>query len=127
MEGDKWARQSTRKPGEEIAVMQWGVAQIIAQGQPVELAGDQLYLDLDLSASNLPVGARVRVGAAELEVSPVAHMGCSKFAGRFGKAALAWTLERALRPLRLRGLYLIVRSGGRVKLGDAVQVLSRPT
>jgi hypothetical protein len=124
--GDSWENHPRRKPGEQIAAMQWSVAQIIARGQPIELAGDQMYLDLDLSVDNLPAGSRIRIGEAEVEVSNVAHMGCAKFAGRFGKSALGWTLEPALRARRLRGLYLMVRVAGRVHLGDEVMVLSRP-
>ncbi len=52
------------------------------------LAGDQLYIDMDLSKENLPAGSRIAVGSAVLEVSPLPHTGCHKFVSRFGVDAM---------------------------------------
>ena len=64
-------------------------------------AGDQLYVDLDLSEQNLPPGARIAVGEAMLEVSALPHTGCGKFARRFGVEALKFVNSKTGRALRL--------------------------
>ncbi len=122
--GDKWGR-GKRKLDAQLTVMDHGVATLIANGQPLGLFGDQLYLDLDLSRANLPHGSRVRIGAAELVVTPEPHDGCRKFLDRFGKDALRFTASPDLRPLNLRGIHLRVARAGEVALGDPVEVLSR--
>jgi MOSC domain-containing protein YiiM len=109
----------------QIAVMQGDVARMIANGQSLALFGDCLILDLDLSAANLPIGSRVRVGAALLEVSPAPHNGCRKFRARFGDDALRFVSMPALRHRNLRGIYLIVAEAGDVRAGDPVEVVSR--
>jgi MOSC domain-containing protein YiiM len=110
----------------QLAIMQRDVAELIANGQPLPLFGDNLFLDLDLSAKNLPPGSRVRVGKAILQVTPVPHNGCSKFRGRFGDNALRFVSKKELRHCNLRGIYMRVLEGGEVRPGDRVEVLSRP-
>jgi hypothetical protein len=87
------------------------------------LAGDQLYVDLDLSQENLPAGARLAIGDAILEVSPAPHTGCAKFSARFGSDALKWTNTPRGRELRMRGMNAMVVRGGTVRAGDEVRVL----
>jgi hypothetical protein len=87
------------------------------------LAGDQLYVDLDLSQENLPAGARLAIGDAILEVSPAPHTGCAKFSARFGSDALRWTNTPRGRELRMRGMNAMVERGGTVRAGDEVRVL----
>ena len=106
--------------------MQIDVAELIANGQPLTLFGDNLFLELDLSAANLPPGSRLRAGTATLEVTPEPHDGCRKFRERFGDAALRLVSRRDLRHLNLRGVYLQVVEAGEIAVGDPVQVLSRP-
>jgi MOSC domain-containing protein YiiM len=108
-----------------LAVMQRDVAELIANGQPLTLFGDNVFVDLDLSTANLPAGSRLRVGAVELVVTPAPHNGCRKFRGRFGDDALRFVAARHLRPRNLRGIYLRVVSGGDVACGDPVVVVSR--
>ena len=43
-------------PDAQIAVMQADVARLIANGQPLELFGDQLFLELDLLGRESPAG-----------------------------------------------------------------------
>ena len=81
--GDAWNRQANRRIDGQITVMEAAVAELIANGQPLVLFGDNLFLDLDLSVGNLPPGSRVRVGGALMEVTPKPHNGCHKFRGRF--------------------------------------------
>ena len=85
------------------------------------LAGDQLYVDFDLSQENLPIGALLEVGEAVLEVSPAPHVGCAKFSARFGSDALKWTNTQRGRALRMRGMNAMVVRGGTVRVGDAVR------
>jgi MOSC domain len=110
----------------QLAIMQRDVAELIANGQPLPLFGDNLFLDLDLSTENLPPGSRVRIGDAILQVTPVPHNGCSKFRGRFGDNALRFVSKKELRHRNLRGIYMRVLEGGEVRPGDPVEVLSRP-
>jgi MOSC domain-containing protein YiiM len=105
--------------------MQIGVAELIANGQPLELFGDNLFLDLDLSKDNLPPGAQLRIGGATLVVTPKAHNGCKKFLARFGEDALRFVSDPADRPRNLRGIYLRVIAPGDIQVGDRVEVLAR--
>lgn len=124
--GDAWGRGKDRRSDMQIAVMETSVAKLIANGQPLELFGDCLMLDLDLSRENLPPGSRVRAGQALLEVTPMPHNGCSKFQARFGKDALRFVVMKELRHNNLRGTYMKVIEGGTVRAGDEAMVLSRP-
>jgi hypothetical protein len=84
------------------------------------LAGDQLFVDFDISKTNLPAGSRLRVGAAILEVSAHPHNGCIKFRERFGGEAVRFVNSSAGRQLRLRGLNARLIVGGPIHVGDPV-------
>jgi MOSC domain-containing protein YiiM len=124
--GDAWGRQPRRDPEAQLAVMQRDVAELIANGQPLALFGDNLFLDLDLSRESLPPGSRVRAGQAILQVSAVPHNGCRKFRSRFGDAALRFVSRQDLRPRNLRGIYMQVVEAGEIGPGDDVEVIFRP-
>ena len=85
--------------------------------------GDNMYVTLNLSEAALPVGARVRVGGAVLEVSDVENDACGKFAQRFGAEAFKLVRESDTVHLRLRGIFCCIRESGTVRVGDAVRVL----
>jgi hypothetical protein len=85
------------------------------------LAGDQLYADLDLGLENLPVGTRLHVGDALVEVTERPHTGCSRFAERFGLDALRWISTPVGKAARMRGVYVRVLEGGAVHQGDAIR------
>ena len=87
------------------------------------LAGDQLYVDLDLSIENLPAGTRLAVGDAVIEVTPEPHTGCAKFSARFGTDALKFVNKSPGRELRLRGVNTRVVTPGTVRAGDAISKL----
>jgi len=123
--GDGWQRRPPRDPAAQLAVMRRDVAALLANGQPLTLFGDDLFVELDLSAANLPAGARLRIGAAEVEVTPKPHDGCRKFRARFGPGALRFVQEPATRDRNFRGIYWKVTLAGEVAVGDAIQVLSR--
>jgi hypothetical protein len=84
------------------------------------LAGDQLYVDLDLSAENLSPGQRLRIGSVILEITSIPHTGCGLFAERFGTAAAQFVNSPAGKQLHLRGIYAKVGQDGVVKVGDII-------
>ena len=79
--------------------MRRDVAELIANGQPLSVFGDNLFVEFDISAANLPAGTRLRVGEAVVEVTPLPHDGCRKFHGRFGQDALRFVQAPATRGL----------------------------
>src|SRR5688500_14435481 len=125
MPGDRWASDTRYGPEYQLATTRADIARLIANGQPLELHGDNLYLHLDLSAHNLPTGSRLRLGEALLRVTHQAHNGCKKWVQRFGLDAMQLNLAAAYRQLHLRGIYLEVIEAGRVRVGDPVVVESR--
>lgn len=128
LEGDRWAfGWQERDPDREaqVTLMNAAVTELVAAGrQALHEAGDNILVDFDISADNLPPGTRLRVGEAELEISAMPHTGCSKFAARFGQDALRWANWRHWRERRLRGVNCRVVSGGMVRVGDSVERLS---
>ena len=120
--GDAWGRQQ----GRAITAMEFDVAELIANGQPLALFGDNFYLTLDLSTDNLPAGSRVRVGGAVLEVTAMPHNGCRKFRARFGADAQRFVSNPELRHRNLRGVYMRTVEGGEIAPGDPVEVIARP-
>ena len=120
--GDNWlARGSSRTrdglghPEMQINVMNYRFAELVAgSAERVRLAGDQLFVDLDLSRHNLPPGAQLSIGSAIIEITPIPHLGCKKFAN----SEFGWLHS-------LRGLNAKVVQGGRISVNDAVVVLSR--
>jgi MOSC domain-containing protein YiiM len=84
------------------------------------LAGDQLFVDFDLSLANLPAGTRLLVGGAVLEVSAKPHTGCSKFVSRFGVDAMKFVNSPVGRSLNLRGINARVLQPGVVRVGDTI-------
>jgi len=124
--GDAWDRQPNGNPEAALTVMQVDVATLIANGQPLTVFGDNLFLELDLSRENLPIGSRVRVGASLLEVTAKPHNGCRKFVARFGEDALRLVADPGLRHRNLRGIYMRVVERGTVTVGDPVEVMFRP-
>jgi hypothetical protein len=131
LEGDTWrARGSSRTPdgspdvGAQLTLMNSRVAAAVAgDRERWPLAGDQLYVDLDLSLANLPPGSRVQIGSAVIEFSEAKHTGCSKFSGRFGVDALKFVNSPIGGELRLRGANCRVLVGGTVRAGDAIRKL----
>jgi MOSC domain-containing protein YiiM len=124
--GDAWGRNPSRKIEAQIAVMRRDVAELLANGQPLTLFGDSLFVDFDISTTNLPTGSRLRVGEAVVEVTPMPHDGCAKFKGRFGQDALVFVNAKPTRHLNLRGIYWKVIEAGEAGVGAEIRVISRP-
>ena len=124
--GDNWhVRGSSRTPDGsahpemQINIMNARVTALVAQDKERwSLAGDQLYLDMDLSKENLPAGSRFTIGSAVLEVSPLPHTGCHKFVSRFGLDAMKFVNSTVGKELCLRGINAKVVQGGFVKVGQ---------
>jgi MOSC domain-containing protein YiiM len=123
--GDAWQRDAPEKRDAQITMMWADYGRLVANGQDLTLFGDNLLVDLDLSLDNLPVGTRLRLGEAELEVTPEPHNGCIKYRQRFGKDALRLSAHPEYRDQRLRGIYVRVIEEGEVAVGNAVEVLRR--
>lgn len=130
--GDNWSvRGSSRTPDGsahpemQINIMNARVAALVAQERERwPLAGDQLYIDMDLSKANLPAGSRIEVGSAILEVSPLPHTGCHKFVSRFGLDAMKFVNSPVGKELCLRGINAKVIQAGVVKVGHGARKIS---
>lgn len=123
--GDRWCIGTPEKPphpGKQITIMSSRVAALLAGGGDWARAGDQLFVDLDLTEEHLPPGMRLSIGGAVLEVTPDPHTGCKKFAERFGLDAVTWTKAPANAHLRLRGLHARVIVPGTIRRGDKINV-----
>ncbi len=121
VEGDRWSLKSNPNPLSQISMMNARFLEAIAgAADRMNLAGDNLIVDLDLQESNLPAGARLRIGQAVIEVTDHPHTACVKFERRYGKIMreLADTPEGLA--LRLRGLFARVIHAGEVHLGDII-------
>lgn len=129
--GDNWGvRGSSRTadgsshPEMQLNIMNARVIDLVAQDRARwPLAGDQLYVDLDLSAANLPPGTRLALGSAVIEVTPEPHTGCQKFVARFGPDAMKFVNSPTRKELRLRGINAKVVQPGVIRVGDVVRKL----
>ena len=127
--GDTWLVRGSgptpddRPPLEtQVTIMNARVATLVAADADRRcLAGDQLYLDLDISHGNLPAGSRLQLGTAVIELSGKPHTGCNKFAARFGRDAVLFVNSPEGRELRLRGANARVVVAGIVRAGDVVR------
>ncbi|MFC4147942.1 MOSC domain-containing protein [Micromonospora mangrovi] len=127
--GDMWLRRGSRDKitgtpdvNRQITVMNARCAALVAQDRERwALAGDQLYVDFDLSVANVPPGTRLQIGSAVIEATTELHLGCSKFQTRFGWDAVLFVNSRVGRELRLRGMSAKIVTGGVIRTGDKVQ------
>ena len=126
--GDNWKTRGSSStedgsahPEAQLTIINARLISLIARSEERwQLSGDQLVVDLDLSVDNLPVGTRLSLGSAILEVTSKPHTGCGKFSRRFGKDALRMTATPRGKALRLRGMYTRVVESGTVRVGDSI-------
>lgn len=129
LEGDNWQARSSKTTPDgsanietQITLMNSRVIQLLTQDKNLwQWAGDQLYVDLDLSEENLPAGTRLSIGTAVIEVTATPHTGCKKFSARFGLDALKFISASENKSLRLRGINARIIQPGEFKTGDLVQ------
>jgi hypothetical protein len=129
--GDGWRTRGSGRtedgsahPHMQLTLMNARVIALVAPDRDRwPLAGDQLFVDFDLSHDNLPAGTRLALGSAVIEVTDELHAGCAKFTHRFGSAAIRVVNSPAGRALRLRGMYARVIESGTVRQGDAIRKL----
>ena len=97
------------------------MALVAQEKQHWPLAGDQLYIDFDLSVDNVPPGTRLSLGAAVIQIAEPPHTGCKKFAARFGLDALKLISSPVGKQLQLRGVNAKVIRPGAIRVGDVVK------
>lgn len=126
--GDNWRARGSRStedgsahPDMQITLMNSRLIDLVAGSRGRwPLAGDQLFVDLDISPGNLPPGQRFIVGDALLEITAVPHTGCAQFTERFGSAAIRFVNSPEGRAARRRGVYAKVIKPGAIKSGDRI-------
>jgi MOSC domain-containing protein YiiM len=129
--GDNWRNRGSSgtadgsaHPEMQLNIMNARAIALIAQSEERwQLAGDQLFVDLDLSEENLPPGTRLSIGTAVIEVTPVPHNGCKKFVSRFGLDAMLFVNSPLGKQLHLRGINARVVQPGVIRAGDLVKKL----
>ncbi len=129
VEGDTWAQgcwleldDGSPHPDVQVTIMNCRVTNLIAQDRTRwALTGDQIFADLDVSHENLPIGQRISIGSAVMEITNQPHLGCKKFAHRFGNDALRFVNRPEGRGLRLRGVYARIVEAGKIAVGDTIR------
>lgn len=129
MIGDSWKLRSSSKsadggphPEMQITIMNSRVVALVAQEKERwPLAGDQLFVEMDLSKANLLAGSRIAIGSAILEVTEPPHLGCHKFVARFGADAMKFVNSPVGRELCMRGIHARVVQNGTVRRGDSAR------
>jgi hypothetical protein len=127
--GDSWKARGSASTGDgsadperQLTVMNSRVASLVARDKARwPLAGDQLYIDMDLSTENLPAGTRFELGSAIIEVTAPPHTGCKKFVARFGLDAMNFVNSTLGKQLRFRGINAKVVKAGRIRVGDVAR------
>ena len=129
--GDNWKARGNHhtfdgsaNPEAQITVMNARIIELLAQSEERwSLAGDQLFVDFNLSEDNIPPGTRLAIGTAVIEVSALPHTGCRKFSDRFGVEAMKFVNSPEGKQLHLRGINTRVVQAGTIHVGDVVKKL----
>ncbi len=129
--GDNWKARGSRStpdgsanPEMQLNVMNARVIELLAQDKSRwALAGDQLFVDFDLSETNVPPGTRLAIGSAVIEITAPPHLGCKKFSARFGPDAMKFVNSAEGKQMHLRGVNARIITGGTIRTNDAVQKL----
>ena len=129
--GDSWKSRSSRRtadgtphPDMQLNVMNSRVVALVSQDKSRwHLAGDQLFVDFDLTEANVPAGTKLAIGSAVIEVTAQPHTGCSKFVERFGVDAMKFVNSAERQDLHLRGVNARVVRPGVLRVGDSITKL----
>ncbi len=127
--GDSWSTRTHKPPHPEkqLTLMNARMAALLSpELRDQAWAGDQLYVDLDLSIENLPAGTLLTIGTATVELTAPPHTGCAIFVRHFGEEAMRFVNSRTGRAMRLRGANARVVNGGAVRTGDKVTAMREP-
>ena len=124
--GDNWRYRGSyltadkkAHPEMQLNIMNSRVIDLVAQEpERWQLAGDQLFIDLDLSSENLPPGTQFALGTAIIEVTAQPHTGCKKFVARFGLDAMKFVNSGVGRELNLCGINAKIVQAGEIRVGD---------
>ena len=123
--GSKHSADGSANMNAQITVMNARLIELVAQNEERwSLAGDQLYIDMDLSDENLPPGTRLAIGSAVIEVSAEPHTGCKKFSARFGVEAMKFVNSPEGKRSHLRGINTRVVQSGAIRVGDVVRKIT---
>jgi len=129
--GDSWSFRNAPAaphPDMQLTLMNTRVIGLLAQTRARwPLAGDQLFVDLDLGAANLPPSTRLKIGTSIIEVTAKPHLGCAKFAERFGQDAYLFVNSQDHKDLHLRGVNARVVQPGLIKTGDSIMLIRIPS
>ncbi len=126
--GDNWISrgQSSNPPREpnpeaQLTLMNSRAADLICVTRDRwPLAGDQLYVDLDIGPGNAPAGTHLQIGEAIIEVTAEPHTGCKKFVERFGMDAMTFVNSPKGKEKCTRGINTKVIQAGAIRVGDRV-------
>ncbi|MEM7103394.1 MAG: MOSC domain-containing protein [Bacteroidota bacterium] len=129
LKGDNWKTRGSKKtedgsahPEQQLNIMNARSAALVAvEKSRWPLAGDQLYIDINLSDENLPAGSQLSIGTAIVEITPIPHNGCKKFTQRFGIDAVKFVNSPVGKENHLRGVNAKVIQPGTIKAGDMVK------
>ena len=122
--GDKHTEDGSADPGRQLTLMNSrAIAAITDSEDRWPDAGDQFFVDFDVSTANIPPGTRLAIGEAEVEVTELPHLGCAKFGARFGKPANQFVNSDLGKSLNLRGINARIVKAGMVSRGDAIRKL----
>lgn len=127
--GDRWKRitwiyleNGESDPRIQVSLTNSRILKFISKAQQaITLTGDNFVADIDCSEANMPVGQRLKLGEAVIEVSDVYNDACKKFAVRYGGEVMEWIRDPAYRHLRLRGIFARIVQSGWVTEHDRIQ------
>jgi hypothetical protein len=130
--GDSWLKRGNRRrekntahPDMQLNIMNSRVISLISQDKARwSLAGDQFFVDLNLSKENLPAGTQLKIGTAKIEVTSEPHLGCKKFQERYGKDSVVFVNSERGKAQNFRGINAKVIESGKVRLGDSIVKIS---
>jgi MOSC domain-containing protein YiiM len=118
--GDRWGLKKAKVDSQLTLMNSRTVALLAQDNDRWALAGDQLYVDLDLTDENLPHGTQLKIGDAIIEITPLPHNGCKKFVERFGLDAMKFVNSPIGKKYHLRGIYAKVVQAGTIREGDSI-------
>lgn len=122
--GDRWLDDEHGSEGTQVSLINVHVLRSLARDEEQGvLSGDNLQVDLDLTEENLPVGTRLEVGSAVLQVSEVVHRPCKRFLERFGTTAAKKVARANRKSRRGRGVLCRILQGGKIDVGDTIRVV----